>query len=133
MYSDKYPHPRPNTKRQFKIAREAMVRLNEPPKENTDVRFAVHPETRRGPRKEVSVSFSSWLGTIFLMLIPVINIIVAIATSVSATAPPSKRTFARALLVVITILLLIIGIVIIVGSNMEWTLESVLKSLKLLK
>ena len=54
--------------------------------------------------EEASVSIGSWLGTLFLMIIPVINIFALIGMAVSSKNE-NKKAFARAMILFMLVLL----------------------------
>lgn len=57
------------------------------------------------PQAEIApvLSMGSWVGTLLLMLIPIVNIILLIVWAVSNTENPNRRNFARAYLIMFAI------------------------------
>ena len=60
----------------------------------------------------VAVSTGNWVLTIFLLGIPVVNIILLIVWAVSSSTPKSKRNYARATLIWMLIGIVIVGAII---------------------
>lgn len=51
-------------------------------------------------RPDETVSMGNWIGTFLLMLIPVLNLILALVWAFGGMTKPSKRNYARAWLIV---------------------------------
>ncbi len=81
------------------------------------------------PQAEVApvMSMGSWVGTMLLMIIPIVNIILLIVWAVSSTENPNKRNFARAYLIIFAVLLVLW--LIIVGAGVG-TAAGILKQLE---
>ena len=71
------------------------------------------PTTYSAAESETPVSVGNWVGSMLLMLIPIVNIIMAIVWAVSGT-PKSKRNFFRAYWILVAISVAISVIVMIV-------------------
>jgi uncharacterized Tic20 family protein len=69
------------------------------------------------------VSFGEWFLTIFLVMIPIVNIVLFFVWAFSANTKPSKANWAKATLVwaVIGILFYIIVFVVILGAGVFFT------------
>ncbi|MCL2671798.1 MAG: hypothetical protein FWF10_07165 [Clostridiales bacterium] len=73
------------------------------------------PQTRPEPQGDKVTSIGNWIGTMFLLAIPVVNFIMAIVWAVSAESK-SKRNYFRAYWIMVAIsFVLIIALVILIA------------------
>lgn len=80
---------------------------NQPPYQNYP------PQAESAP----VLSMGSWVGTLLLMFIPLVNIILLIVWAVSNTENPNRRNFARAYLIMFAISLVLIAIILGAGAG----------------
>ncbi|MBP7205891.1 MAG: hypothetical protein KBA54_05175 [Candidatus Cloacimonetes bacterium] len=80
---------------------------NQPPYQN------YQPQAESAP----VLSMGSWVGTLLLMFIPLVNIILPIVWAVSNTENPNRRNFARAYLIMFAISLVLIAIILGAGAG----------------
>lgn len=66
-----------------------------------------------------TVSVGNWMLTLFLTFIPIVNIIMLIVWAVSASTPPSKSNWAKAMLLWMLIFIILgVGASIVGGIGM---------------
>lgn len=80
---------------------------NQPPYQN------YQPQVESAP----VLSMGSWVGTLLLMFIPLVNVILLIVWAVSNTENPNRRNFARAYLIMFAISLVLIAIILGAGAG----------------
>ncbi len=56
----------------------------------------IEPNVTAQPAPNETVSFGEWVGTLILLLIPIVGFILMLVWAFGSGAKPSKRNFARA-------------------------------------
>lgn len=63
------------------------------------------------------VSLGKWIGTMLLLMIPLVNIILMIVWAVSKSENPNRRNWAQAILILWVVLIVIYGILFLVFGD----------------
>jgi hypothetical protein len=71
-------------------------------------------------RIDNAVTTAQWIGTFFLMCVPVVNLILLVVWALGTKAPASKSYFARAVLWMFLIFIVIPGVVLTVLAVIFW-------------
>ncbi len=86
-----------------------------------------YPQQNYRPQSDVApvMSTGSWIGTLLLMMIPLVNLILIIVWAASSGENPNRRNFARAYLVMMLIsIVLFVIFFVILGVGVSNLLES---------
>ena len=73
-----------------------------------------NPQQNYRPQTDVApvMSTGSWIGTLLLMYIPIVNIILLIVWAASTGENPNRRNFARAYLLMFVISFILMAVII---------------------